>query len=291
MVNLDQISDRAVDFCGNNALTVDVEDYYQVSAFAPYVNRSNWTSYESRLRGNLERILEMLDAAKAKCTFFYLGWMAERFQDLPKRIANLGHEIASHGYQHIRVGEQSSSEFRQDVDRTKKLLEDISGAPVYGYRAASFSIEATNDWARKVLRETGYRYSSSIYPIRHDRYSMAEAPRFPCRGPDNGVVELPVTTVDVSGLRLPAGGGGYFRLLPYAWTKWAISRVNTTDGRPAMFYFHPWELDPGQPRPPGLDPLTKFRHYVNLKGTEGKLRRLLKDFRWTTVKETFGDTF
>jgi polysaccharide deacetylase family protein (PEP-CTERM system associated) len=276
-------------FLGENALTVDVEDYFQVSAFEPYVSRGDWGTYESRLLPSMDRILSLLDAADAKGTFFFLGWLAEKYPHLLRTVANLGHEIASHGYQHVRVCDQTENEFRQDVARTKKILEDISGVSVCGYRAASFSIETTNNWARDALAETGHRYSSSIYPIRHDRYSMREAPRFAFRDSLTDVVELPVTTAEFSGMRLPCGGGGYFRLLPYAWTKWGIQKVNMADRRSAFFYFHPWELDHAQPRLPRLDAVTKFRHYVNLKSTEKKLARLLSDFQWNTIKSVFGD--
>jgi polysaccharide deacetylase family protein (PEP-CTERM system associated) len=276
-------------FRGQNALTVDVEDYFQVSAFEPYVRRDGWQTYESRLLLNMDRILSMFDAADVKGTFFFLGWVAEKYPQLLRKVVNLGHEIASHGYQHIRVCDQNANEFRQDIERTKKLLEDVAGVPVCGYRAASFSIDVTNNWARDVLAETGHRYSSSIYPIRHDRYSMREAARFPFQDSVTGVVELPVATIEFSGMRFPCAGGGYFRLLPYAWSKWGIRRVNVVDRRSAIFYFHPWELDDAQPRISGLDNLTKFRHYVNLKSTEKKLNRLLSDFNWATVKCVFGD--
>lgn len=287
MADLTAINGSLANYRGLNALTIDVEDYYQVSAFEPYVNRSAWRSYECRLKSNMDRILEAMESAGVKGTFFFLGWLAERYPELPRRVSELGYEIASHGYQHVQVSHQDRNEFRQDVDRTKKILEDVSGSAVVGYRAASFSIAETNDWARDILAETGHRYSSSIYPIRHDRYGMHGAPRFACRLGSSGVVELPVTTVDLFGRRLPAGGGGYFRLLPYFWAKWSISRVNSIDSKPAIFYFHPWELDPNQPRITGIDLRTKFRHYVNLKGTEKKLRRLLSDFRWTTVASAF----
>lgn len=276
-------------FSETNAFTVDVEDYFQVSAFEPHVSRQHWLKFECRLLPNMDRILSLLDSVDVKATFFFLGWLAERFPELLRNVANSGHEIASHGYQHIRVCEQTENEFRQDVERTKKLLEDISGVPVNGYRAASFSIDAKNDWAHDVLAETGHRYSSSIYPIRHDRYNRRTAPRFAFRPKPSGIVELPVTSIEVSGIRLPCGGGGYFRLLPYAWTKWGIHQVNVADQRSAIFYFHPWEIDHAQPRMSGLGAVTKFRHYVNLKSAEKKLSRLLSDFRWSTIDNVFGD--
>jgi len=272
-----------------NALSVDVEDYFHVSAFESYINRADWSNIESRVVANVDRILNLCDTAGAKATFFFLGCVAEQFPSLLRRVAEQGHEIASHGYSHIRVSAQNEEAFRQDVDRTKKLLEDLVGQAVTGYRAASFSIAADNSWAYDVLAETGHRYSSSIFPIRHDRYGMRDADRFPTQNNSSGIMELPVSTVEVSGLRLPCGGGGYFRLLPYTWTRWGIRRVQRNDGQPVMFYFHPWELDHEQPRIGGLDPLSKFRHYVNLKKFERKLARLLDDFRWTTIMRAYGD--
>ncbi len=272
-----------------NALTVDVEDYFQVSAFEPYVDRREWANYENRLSANMDVLLGLFDSAGVKATFFVLGWVAEHYPLLVRQIADLGHEIASHGYSHYQVRDQNEQAFREDVERTKKLLEDVAGVPAYGYRAASFSIGIQTPWAYDVLAEAGHRYSSSNYPIRHDRYGMREASRFPRHEGASRIVELPVTTVEVAGMRFPCGGGGYFRLLPYAWTRWGIRHVNNSEGQPAMFYLHPWELDPDQPRPTGLDFRTRFRHYVNLKGTERKLTRLLQDFRWGTVMDAFGD--
>ncbi len=274
--------------CGPNALTVDVEDYFQVSAFAPYVDRAEWSDHEIRVERNMDRILELFDHADVTGTFFFLGWVAERFPALLRRVAEQGHEIASHGYQHVQVCDQDEYSFRQDADRTRRMLEDISGVRVCGYRAASFSIGSGTPWAYDVLAETGHTYSSSINPIRHDRYGAREAPRFPHRKGTAGIVELPVATVDLSGMRIPCGGGGYFRLFPYAWSKWCIRRVNTADRQPLIFYFHPWEIDHAQPRISGLDRLAKFRHYVNLQSMEKKLGCLLRDFRWTTIMNAFG---
>jgi polysaccharide deacetylase family protein (PEP-CTERM system associated) len=291
MSGLKQVSEPAQVFSDQNALTVDVEDYFQVSAFEPFISRDDWESFECRMPANIDRILALFDQAGVKGTFFVLGWLAERYPEVLRQIAASGHEIASHGYQHVQVRDQNESEFRQDVDRTKKLLEDISGTGVLGYRAASFSIDASNRWARNILAETGHQYSSSIFPIRHDRYGMSDAPRFPCRETDSGIVELPVTTAEIGGTRIPCGGGGYFRLLPYAVTRWGIRRVNRVNGQPAIFYFHPWEIDPDQPRQKKLDGLSRFRHYVNLKNTEGKLQRLLTDFKWGTIADTYGAVF
>lgn len=272
-----------------NALSVDVEDYFQVSAFEPYIDRETWSDYECRIPRNLSRILELFDQAGARGTFFCLGWVAEKYPALIRQIADLGHEVASHGFSHVQAINQNEQEFEQDVDRTKKLLEDVIGQAVAGYRAASFSITADNEWAHDVLARTGHGYSSSIYPIRHDRYGMREQSRFPFRAGQSGLIELPLTAVEVAGFRLPCGGGGYFRLMPYAWTKWGISRFNQLDGRPAIFYFHPWELDPEQPRVLGPDRLSRFRHYVNLRGVDEKLRRLLRDFEWLPVREVFAE--
>jgi len=272
-----------------NALTVDVEDYFQVSAFEPYVDRRKWGNFENRLPANMDRVLELFGSAGVKATFFFLGWAAEHFPSLLRQVADLGHEIASHGYSHYLVRDQNEREFKQDVERTKKLLEDVTGVPVYGYRAASFSIGSNTPWAYGVLAETGHRYSSSIHPIRHVRYGTRDAPRFRFQDRATGIIELPVTAVEFAGMRLPCGGGGYFRLLPYTWTKWALRRVNNADKQQAIFYFHPWELDPGQPRMRGPDALARFRHYVNLKSSERKLTQLLQDFRWTTVMSAFGD--
>ncbi|MGE0744141.1 MAG: XrtA system polysaccharide deacetylase [Rhodospirillales bacterium] len=273
-----------------NALTVDVEDYYQVSAFAPFIAREDWAGLPSRVERNTERVLELMDAAGARGTFFTLGWVAERHPALIRRIVAGGHELASHGYAHFRVRDQAPDEFRADVRRTKALLEDVSGTAVAGYRAASFSIDGATPWAHAVLAEEGYAYSSSVYPVRHDHYGMPDAPRFTFRPDDGGgIVEVPVTTVRLMGRNLPCAGGGYFRLLPYAVSSWAIRRVNRRDGAPAIFYFHPWEIDPEQPRQAGIDGRTRFRHYVNLRRTEARLRRLLAEFRWDRMDRVFID--
>jgi len=287
IIDLDGIESSAANGVPSNVMTVDVEDYFQVSALEPYIGRDQWAKIECRLPQVMERILQMFADANVRSTFFCLGWVAENFPELVRRIAEQGHEIASHGYSHIRVYDQSEQEFREDISKTKKLLEDIIGGPVNGYRAASYSIDQRTPWAFDALWDSGYRYSSSIYPIRHDHYGMREAPRFAFRPGQSALAEIPVTTVEVSGMRLPCGGGGYFRLLPYAWSRWCIQRVNTNDCRPAMFYFHPWELDPGQPRIEGLDARTRFRHYVNLEHFERKLQRLIEDFSWVTMMDRY----
>ncbi|MBK7953118.1 MAG: DUF3473 domain-containing protein [Candidatus Accumulibacter sp.] len=269
-----------------NALTIDVEDYFQVSALAPYIPRDQWDRRECRVERNVERILLMLDERQTKATFFTLGWIAERYPQLVRRIVDGGHELASHGYGHERVSDLSSAEFSADIGAAKALLEDLSGHEVKGYRAPSFSIGEGNLWAFDCLQRAGYRYSSSIYPIRHDHYGMPNAPRFahPVRP---GLLELPVTTLRYFDRNWPASGGGYFRLLPYALSRWLLRQVNELDGKPAIFYFHPWEIDAEQPRITGISTRTRFRHYVNLKRTEGRLKRLFADFRWGRVDEVF----
>ena len=271
-----------------NALTIDVEDYFQVSAFAPHIARADWPRLECRVEANIERILLLLDSRRIHATFFTLGWIAERYPAMLRRVADAGHEVASHGYAHLRASDQSAAQFADDVRRSKSILEQLTGLAVRGYRAPSFSIGAANLWAFDVLQEAGYRYSSSIYPIRHDHYGMPDAPRFAWRprGP-HGVLELPVSTVRLRGRNLPAGGGGYFRLMPYALSRWLLRRINSRDGQAGIFYFHPWELDPGQPRPPGLSARTRFRHYLNLGRMEARLGRLTGDFAWDRMDRIF----
>jgi polysaccharide deacetylase family protein (PEP-CTERM system associated) len=271
-----------------NAFTVDVEDYFQVSALSPHFPRESWERQPCRVERNVERILALLDEQKSHATFFTLGWIAERYPALVRRIVAGGHELASHGYGHSRASEQSRPDFLDDVARAKKILEDLAGAEVVGYRAPSFSIGEKNLWALDCLIEAGYRYSSSIYPIRHDHYGMPSAPRFAFRPtPCKRLLEVPATTMKLFSQNLPAAGGGYFRLLPYSVSRWSIRRVNNLDGQPCIFYCHPWEIDPQQPRPAGVSMKTRFRHYVNLSRTEGRLRSLLKDFRWGRVDEIF----
>jgi polysaccharide deacetylase family protein (PEP-CTERM system associated) len=270
-----------------NALTIDVEDYFQVSALAPHIARATWDSIPCRVERNLDRLLDLLEQKKSRATFFTLGWIAERYPHLIRRFVAGGHEVASHGYGHLRANEQSRDEFREDIHRAKVILEDIGGIAVHGYRAPSFSIDERNLWAFDVLVDAGYRYSSSVYPVHHDHYGMPNAPRFPYQVRE-GLVEVPVTTTKVLGRNLPAGGGGYFRLAPYGLSRWAIERVNRVDGKPAIFYMHPWEIDPEQPRVPGVSLKTRLRHYINLAQTEARLARLLTDFRWDTVPRAFG---
>jgi polysaccharide deacetylase family protein (PEP-CTERM system associated) len=262
-----------------NALTVDVEDYFQVSAFAPYVDRAGWDARECRIERNVERILAMLEEHGAHATFFTLGWVAERYPALVRRIVESGHELASHGYWHRRATEQSEAEFLEDVVGAKRLLEAVSGVQVRGYRAPSFSIGTGNPWAFDCLERAGYEYSSSTYPIAHDHYGAPDAPRFAHRV-SGDLIELPVTAMRLFNRNWPAAGGGYFRLMPYSLSRWLLNRVNVIDRQPAIFYFHPWEIDAGQPRVQGISAKTRFRHYLNPSRMEGKLRRLLVDFRW-----------
>lgn len=271
-----------------NALTIDVEDYFQVSALADHFPRSEWDSVPCRVERNVDLILALLDERGAKATFFTLGWIAERYPALIRRITDAGHELASHGYGHERATSQSPDVFLEDITRAKKILEDLSGQTVTGYRAPSFSIGAGNLWAHDCLAEAGYGYSSSIYPVKHDHYGMPDSPRFAYRL-KNGLMEIPVTTMRWMGRNWPAGGGGYFRLLPYGVSRWQIAKVNRDDQRPAIFYFHPWEVDPGQPRVQQAAAKARFRHYVNLDRTERRLRRLLADFQWGRADQVFKD--
>ena len=269
-----------------NALTIDVEDYFQVSAFAPYIQRADWDARECRVERNVGRILDMLAAQKTQATFFTLGWIAQRYPHLVRRIADEGHEVASHGYGHERVSDQTPEAFAHDISTAKHLLEDIAGVAVTGYRAPSFSIGQGNLWALDVLQQEGYRYSSSIYPIQHDHYGMPDAPRFAHRiRPD--LIEVPPTTLRMFNRNLPSSGGGYFRLFPYALSRWMLRQVNQNDQQPAIFYFHPWEIDAAQPRVAGIDARTRFRHYVNIPRMEQRLQRLLQDFQWGRMDHIF----
>lgn len=268
-------------------MSVDVEDYFQVSAFEPHIEKQAWDLWPHRVVANTMRILELFGESGVKATFFTLGWIAERYPGLVREIVARGHELACHGYAHVRVTQQSPQEFRQDVARAKGMLEDTAGVEVMGYRAASYSIGRTNQWAWGVLQELGFRYSSSIYPIQHDLYGWPQAPRFPFH-PDvaSALLEIPITTVRLAKRNFPCGGGGYFRLYPYRFSHWALCRVNR-EGLPAVFYFHPWEIDPDQPRPAGLGFKTRLRHYLNLGRMEARLKRLLQDLRWDTVQNVF----
>jgi len=264
-----------------NGLSVDVEDWFQVGAFENVIERGDWDSIATRVEDNVARILDLFDEAGVKGTFFTLGWVAERHKRLIRRIADAGHEIASHGYDHARVFTFDQKQFGADIRKAREILEDCSGQKVTGYRAPSFSIDARTPWAFEELAEQGYVYSSSVAPVVHDHYGWPEAPRFafkPIEGSD--LIEIPVTTALLGNRRLAAGGGGFFRVLPYAFSRWAIRQVNQQEGKPAVFYFHPWEVDPDQPRVENAPLRSKFRHYTNLDKMADKLGLLVREFQW-----------
>jgi polysaccharide deacetylase family protein (PEP-CTERM system associated) len=271
-----------------NALTVDVEDYFQVEAFAGVIDRGDWEALPRRVVRNTDRILDILAEAGVSGTFFTLGWVAERHPGLVRRIVAEGHELASHGSDHYRADQQSPEAFRNDIRRSKALLEDIGGIAVTGYRAPTFSVGAGSHWAHAILAEEGFRYSSSVYPIAHDLYGVPRAPRRPfCPLP--GFVEIPLTTVRLFGRNFPTAGGGWFRLLPYAVTRAALRKAGNELRTSCIFYLHPWEIDPGQPRQVQAPFRSRLRHYINLSRTEERLRRLLRDFRWTRMDRLFLD--
>jgi polysaccharide deacetylase family protein (PEP-CTERM system associated) len=264
-----------------NGLSVDVEDWFHVGAFENVIDRGSWDGLADRVERNCDAILEMFADAGVQATFFTLGWIAHRHPALMRRIAAAGHELASHGWDHARVFTFNAQGFAADLERSRKAIEDAGGVAVSGYRAPSFSIDSRTPWAHTVLAEQGYAYSSSVAPIAHDHYGWREAPRFafkPVAGSD--LVEIPVTTAEFAGKRLAAGGGGFFRVLPYAFSRWAIRQVNLRDQRPAIFYFHPWEIDPDQPRVAGAPLKSRLRHYSRLEHMAGKLRQLIGEFPW-----------
>jgi polysaccharide deacetylase family protein (PEP-CTERM system associated) len=267
-----------------NMMTIDVEDFFHASVFDEAIPRHCWDQLESRVSANADRLLVILDRAKVRATFFVLGWVAERFPALVRRIASRGHEIASHGYEHRLVYDNTPEAFRADLRRAKRVIEAAAGTSVVGYRAPSYSVTARSLWALDVLIEEGYEYDASIFPIHHDRYGIASSPRHVYRvwRRHGSLWEIPGSTVQLAGVNLPVAGGGYFRLLPYAWTKWGIDRVNRREGQPVVFYLHPWEIDPHQPRIP-LSRLSRLRHYANLDRTEARLERLLADFRFDSI--------
>lgn len=270
-----------------NAMTVDVEDYFHVEAFKSAISAREWNSLPSRVEKNTDFILDAMERRGAHGTFFVLGWLAQRHPSLVRRIAAGGHEIASHGSDHKRADVQQPGEFRTDVGDAKKRLEDTSGVPVRGYRAPTFSIGRGNWWAYDVLMEAGYEYSSSIYPIAHDLYGLPDAPRAPFRPADGPLLEIPLTTVRLFRRNFPCSGGGYFRLLPYWYSRWGLRRVNQVESRPGVFYCHPWEIDPDQPRISGISMKSRLRHYTNLRKMPSRLERLLRDFRWDRMDRIF----
>jgi polysaccharide deacetylase family protein (PEP-CTERM system associated) len=268
------------------ALTVDVEDYFHVSAFENVIEKSHWQNLEMRVERNTYRLLELFEQKQAKCTFFTLGWVAERCPNLIKTIVSQGHELASHGYAHQRASIMTADQFLNDVSKSKNILEDISGKPIIGYRAPSFSINETNTWVYPILSELGFEYSSSTYPIKHDLYGVPHWPRFKHQRPEK-IIEIPIPTLHNNSSNTGIGGGGYFRLYPYWLSKRRIERYLREEQQPYSFYFHPWEIDPNQPRVAGASFKSKFRHYLNLSGMESKIMRLLEDYRWDTMQNVY----
>jgi polysaccharide deacetylase family protein (PEP-CTERM system associated) len=269
-------------------MSIDVEDYFQVQAFAHCIDRADWDRIPCRVEANTDRLLGQFSAAGVQATFFTLGWVAQRYPALVRRIVAEGHELASHGMLHIRADAQTPGEFRADVARARAALEDAGGVAVSGYRAATFSIGRRNTWAFAELEAAGYRYSSSIFPVRHDLYGMPEAPRLPFRPQGTGLWEIPMTVLPVAGRPLPWSGGGYFRLTPYALYRRGLARI-ASGGQRAVFYLHPWEVDPDQPRVAGAGAKSRFRHYTNLGATARRLDRLLRDFAWDRMDRAFAD--
>ncbi|MDD2877134.1 MAG: DUF3473 domain-containing protein [Acidiphilium sp.] len=273
----------------SNALTIDVEDYFQVQAYARAIDRADWDTIPRRVEANTDLILAALARHETHATFFTLGWVAERHPALIRRIVAAGHELASHGYGHQLVSDLTPQQFRDDLTRAKAALEAAAGIAVAGYRAPTFSIGPRNAWAWDVLAETGHRYSSSVFPVRHDLYGAPSAPRVPYRPGAGALIEIPMTTVKLFGRNLPCSGGGYFRLFPYAAYRMGVRYVNRREMRPAVFYSHPWEFDPGQPQVPAAKWSSRFRHRVNLVRMPARLDRLLADFAWDRMDRVFAD--
>lgn len=269
-----------------NAMTVDVEDYFQVSAFENVIQKKDWDSVGLRVGDNTHRLLDIFAQYDVKSTFFTLGWVAKRCPDVIKRIVDEGHELASHGLAHQRATTMSQKEFRDDVYESKNILEDIGGVEVKGYRAPSFSVNDSNTWVYDVINDLGFVYSSSTYPIEHDLYGVPHWPRFKYKR-EEGIIEIPIPTVRKGNVNTGIGGGGYFRLYPYWLSRRRISRFMSEESAPYSFYFHPWEIDAEQPRFENAPWKSKFRHYVNLSRMEGKLVQLLKDFRWGTMQQAY----
>ena len=268
-----------------HAMTCDVEDYFQVSAFEGIVPRSRWTDVECRIPRNIDKALQLFADHDTKATFFTLGWVAEHYPDVVRRIVDAGHELASHGMCHLRVWSQSPEEFRQDASRARGLLEDVGGVSVVGYRAASWSIDTRTPWAHEILAEIGYKYSSSVYPVSHDHYGVPDAPRHPHLIDGTAIIEVPPSTARLLGRNIPVSGGGYFRLFPLRLSKYFISRQQKVDAYPYVFYFHPWELDPDQPRFKAASAKARFRHYLNLHKFETRLSDLLRTYQWGRMDE------
>lgn len=267
-------------------MTIDVEDYFHVAAFEKNIRREDWANMPLRVEQSTDTLLALLDEMNVKATFFTLGWVADRAPDLVKRIAANGHEVASHGYMHGKATEQTREEFRQDVDRSKKLLEDLTGKAIIGYRAPSFSVNDTNKWVFDELKDLGFLYSSSTYPVKHDLYGVPHWPRFKY-AMDNGLIEIPMTTLHIGSRNVPMSGGGYFRLYPYVVSRMLYRKFHRAENQPGIFYMHPWEIDPDQPRQKGASLKSNFRHYLNLKRVRGRLKRLMTDFEWGRMDEVF----
>ncbi|MEX2474906.1 XrtA system polysaccharide deacetylase [Marinobacter sp.] len=273
-----------------NALTIDVEDYFQVAALSEAVDRADWSSMEYRVEANTERLLDLFDKHNTRATFFTLGWVAERSPALVRQIQAAGHEIASHGYSHQLIYTQTPDVFREETHKSKTILEDITGEPVTGYRAASYSITSESRWALDVLCDEGFTWDSSIFPVHHDRYGMPGTPHEPylLKAPGGGILtEFPLSTCPVGQYRLPIAGGGYFRLFPYGLSRWGLGKINR-QGQPFIFYLHPWEIDTGQPRLK-VKAFSRFRHYNNLEKCMGRLERLLGDFSFGSVSDVLGN--
>lgn len=271
-----------------HALTIDVEEFFQVHALSRVVAMDDWETYPSSVAECTELILNILEAGEVKATFFCLGWIAERHPDLIRRIHRAGHEIASHGYAHKVIYDQEPAVFKADTSRAKSILEDITGEPVLGYRAPTYSITRRTLWALDILEELGYRYDSSIFPIRHDNYGIPDAPRFPHRLSPRRLVEFPISTVRLGFANLPIAGGGYFRLLPYPVTRQGLKSI-AAQGHPFIFYVHPWEFNPAIPRVASLSALSRFRTYVGLARTQTRFQRLIADFPFTTAAQVLAD--
>jgi len=261
-----------------NYLTIDVEDYFQVAAFEDIINPDAWSSLECRVERNTAAILDILEKHRVRATFFVVGWIAERYPALVREISRHGHEIGCHSYLHRKIYDLTPEEFREDTRRAKNILEDITGKTVLGYRAPSYSITKKSLWALDILEELGFKYDSSIFPIYHDNYGIPDAPRFEYKLPNHDIMEYPISTTLMLGRKIPVAGGGYFRLFPYWFTKYALAKINMREQKPFVFYLHPWEIDPDQPRFNHAGQLSKFRHYNNLHKTRQRLERLLNDF-------------
>lgn len=271
-----------------NAMTVDVEDYFHVSAFEKVITPADWSSCQPTVDYNTRRILDLFAQYNTKATFFILGWVAKAFPDLIAEIAKQGHEVASHGMNHRRASTQTYAELKEDIQSSLNTLEDITGNKVLGYRAPSFSIGKQNEWAFELLVELGILYSSSTYPIEHDLYGTPDWPRFIHKRAE-GIIEIPIPTLRKQENNIGIGGGGYFRLYPYFFSKKRIDQFHKQEGQPYSFYFHPWEIDPKQPKVSNASFKSKFRHYINLSRMEAKIEHLLRDYQWSTMADVYLD--